>query len=50
MNEQGLWQLFFLTGLPEVYLALQGQAQEKEQNSRLALPAFAPEKQEGNMV
>jgi len=24
MDEQGLWRLFFATGLPEAYLALRG--------------------------
>jgi len=31
MNEDGLWTLFFATGLPEAYLALQGQRLEREQ-------------------
>ena len=25
MDEQGLWRLFFATGLPEAYLALRGE-------------------------
>ena len=39
MNEQGLWELFFATGLPEVYLALAGQKE-------LAETAFRPRIQE----
>jgi len=50
MNEWGLWRLFFLTGLPEAYLALKGQEQEREQHTQWAVPAFAPEPKDGNMV
>jgi len=50
MDEQGLWRLFFLTGLPEVYLALKGQEQEREQRSQWAISAFAPKPNKENMV
>lgn len=30
MNERGLWELFFATGLPAAYLAAAGQRQEHE--------------------
>ena len=30
MEKTGLWQLFFLTGLPEVWLALRDEAEEQE--------------------
>lgn len=44
MDESGLWRLFFLTGLPEVWLALRGQAQEREAEREMpALSAFCPE-------
>ena len=49
MDEEGLWRLFFLTGLPEVYLAFRGEQQEKQQ-TQLAVPAFAPEPDKGEMV
>ena len=41
MDEQGLWELFFATGLPEAYLALAGQSSEE-----LAETAFRPRVQE----
>ena len=41
MSEQGLWELFFATGLPEVYLALAGQGREEP-----AETAFRPRLQE----
>ena len=43
MDEAGLWNLFFATGLPEAYLALRGQ--QMEERCRLnppAIPAFRP--------
>ncbi len=45
MNEEGLWQLFFLTGLPEVWLALHA-AQEEGwiAQQQPAMTAFAPQK------
>ena len=30
MNEAGLWRLFFLTGLPEAYLAAKGEARARQ--------------------
>ena len=30
MDERGLWELFFATGLPAAYLAAAGQRQEDE--------------------
>ena len=36
MDERGLWNLFFATGLPLVWLTIRGLEQEEAQ----ALPAF----------
>ncbi|MCF2660526.1 hypothetical protein [Pseudoflavonifractor phocaeensis] len=33
MDERGLWRLFFITGLPEAYLAIRG-----ERDAKKALP------------
>ena len=33
MDERGLWRLFFITGLPEAYLAIRG-----ERNAKKTLP------------
>lgn len=41
MDEQGLWRLFFATGLPEVYLALRGTGREETEPQ--AKTAFQPE-------
>ena len=42
MDEQGLWRLFFATGLPEAYLALRG-AVERETLPELPFKAaFQP--------
>ena len=42
MDEQGLWRLFFATGLPEAYLALRG-AWERETLPELPFKAaFQP--------
>ena len=30
MDETGLWELFFATGLPEAYLAIRGERSEGE--------------------
>lgn len=38
MEEQGLWELFFRTGLPEAWLALRGLTAEEDEP---ALTAFA---------
>jgi len=40
MEEPGLWELFFATGLPEVYLALCGRREED------AAAAFRPEQRD----
>ena len=43
MREEGLWKLFFLTGLPEVYLALRtvgGDVDELQEEP--AMTAFVP--------
>ena len=43
MDEQGLWSLFFATGLPEAYLALRGEREETAQAQELpAKTAFQP--------
>ena len=39
MDESGLWNLFFATGLPEAYLAIREWEEEREAP---ALPAFEP--------
>ena len=49
MDEGELWRLFFLTGLPEAYLALRGEQQETQQ-THLVVPAFAPEPDKREMV
>ena len=43
MDERGLWKLFFVTGLPETYLAIQG-ARTPRTDSRQApaQTAFRP--------
>lgn len=40
--EQGLWQLFFATGLPQAYLAIQGREQERDREGAEAVTAFRP--------
>ena len=43
MREEGLWKLFFLTGLPEVYLELKTHRQKPEQpGEEPAVTAFVP--------
>ena len=43
MREEGLWKLFFLTGLPEVYLALQAvRSDVAELQEKPAMTAFVP--------
>ena len=49
MDETGLWRLFFLTGLPEVYLVMK-RGQPSEQKTLQPVPAFAPEPKKGEMV
>ena len=34
MNEAGLWRLFFLTGRPEIWLALRGEAQSRRNSEK----------------
>ena len=44
MDRDGLWNLFFATGLPEVYLALRGAENEKNAPwAEPAMTAFLPE-------
>ena len=40
--EQGLWKLFFATGLPQAYLAIRGAEEEREAFFRSLAP-FAAE-------
>ena len=40
MDEEGLWQLFERTGLPEAYLALWAAREEREAFDRPARTAF----------
>lgn len=43
MEEQGLWRLFFATGLPEVYLAISAcRESERRERERPAKTAFQP--------
>ena len=43
MDERGLWELFYKTGLPEAYLAVAGRRQEEELCwEELAETAFRP--------
>ena len=43
MDTKGLWELFFATGLPEVYLALCGRREE-------AAAAFHPEQRDKTKI
>ena len=43
MKEEGLWRLFFLTGLPEVYLALKTGEGELPKTEESAVTAFLPQ-------
>ena len=47
MEEQGLWKLFFLTGLPEAWLALRGLGKEQAEREAPALTAFAGSEEGG---
>ena len=42
MDEQGLWRLFFATGLPEAYLALRGARETEALPERPFKAAFQP--------
>lgn len=43
MDEQGLWRLFFQTGLPQAYLAIAGQRlEERDEREQPAKTAFQP--------
>ena len=43
MDERGLWNLFFATGLPQAYLAIAGLRREERQARELpARTAFGP--------
>ncbi len=41
MEEQGLWRLFFATGLPEAYLAIRAAERARETEQKIAA-AFRP--------
>ncbi len=46
MDERGLWNLFFATGLPQAYLAIAGQRREEQTERELpAKTAFRPRKE-----
>ena len=49
MEESGLWRLFFLTGLPEVWLAIRGQEEEKRREE-MAMTAFSAYQREEKQV
>ena len=42
MERDGLWRLFFATGLPEAYLAIRRREGEEERAEPTALTAFRP--------
>ena len=42
MDERGLWELFFATGLPEAYLAAAGEREAQARPEELAKTAFQP--------
>lgn len=42
MDEQGLWELFWKTGLPETYLAIAGERQAWADWEEPARTAFQP--------
>lgn len=43
MDERGLWELFYKTGLPEAWLAIAGEWEERSrQQEKLAKTAFQP--------
>lgn len=46
MDERGLWELFWKTGLPEVYLAIAGEHQEWFLWEEPAKTAFQPRTEE----
>lgn len=47
MEQQGLWDMFFKTGLPEVYLAIVGQrTEEQKEQEQPAQTAFQPRETE----
>ena len=41
MDEEGLWRLFFLTGLPEAWLALRENVEQQRPEYEPAMTAFA---------
>ncbi len=41
MEEDGLWRLFFLSGLPEAWMALRGFQNAREEESLTDIPAFS---------
>ena len=43
MDESGLWNLFFATGLPEAYLAIRQSREEKNWRQMSAQQAFQTE-------
>ena len=44
--EEGLWKLFFATGLPQVYLAIRGGMEKEPQaEEKRAMTAFSAQKQ-----
>lgn len=46
MEEYGLWKLFFLTGLPEAWLALRGLNAEQEEPALTAFSEAEKDKKE----
>ena len=51
MDEEGLWRLFFFTGLPEAYLAVQSVREEKLRLwEDMARTAFHPAREQGQQT
>ena len=48
--EQGLWNLFFATGLPQAYLAIRGREQEREQEREEAMTAFRRRREDARQI
>ncbi|MGI5962521.1 MAG: hypothetical protein ACOX7N_02245 [Lawsonibacter sp.] len=50
MDEEGVWKLFFATGLPQAYLAIVGLRQEAEPFSKPAMTAFRTQERKSQQI
>ncbi|MBR4099087.1 MAG: hypothetical protein IKK44_03780 [Clostridium sp.] len=50
MEREGLWRLFFATGLPEAYLALREEERRDAAFAAECLTAFQAEKEEKRLL